>query len=341
MIISYFSKASTALSTLRLAPVAASFAVLAAGTAHAADYLPPSRYAEQRHYPAQNPRPQYAVKNPVQYGQPQQYAFLGINQQQQQQAVGAIKPGDADKTAGAESEDDFKGPPKKHGWNYEAGAIAMYGPAYQGSDKYQAMALPNLSVDYEDGLFFANFFDGIGSYPIQGENYKLGAAMGFAFGRDEKDDRKNLRGMGDIDMSPTANLMGEYGFGPIQVSGKLTQGNDDYGMTAEAAIGTMFPATDNLMIMAKVGTVWANEDHMNSYFGVSSAQSLRSGYGSYQAESGIKSVGIDIGGFYALSDNIDLMVNISANQLVGDAADSPLAKEDFQPSVFTAISYKF
>lgn len=258
---------------------------------------------------------------------------MGINQQQQR-TVNAVEPKSAENN-------DFKGPPKKTGWNYEAGAGVMYGPAYEGSDKYKAMPLPNFSVDYEDGLFFANVFDGIGSYPIQGEDYKLGASVGFAFGRDEKDDRKNLRGMGDIDMSPTANLMGEYSFGPIQLSGKLSQGNEDYGMTAEFDIGTMFPVSDGLMLMGKVGTTWADEDHMNSYFGVSGIQAVRSGYGRYQAESGIKSFGVDIGGFYAVTEDIDLMVMMSADQLVGDAADSPITKEDFQPSVFTAISYKF
>ena len=177
--------------------------------------------------------------------------------------------------------------------------------------------------------------------PFRGENYKLGAAVGLDFGREEKDDRKNLRGMGDIDMSPTANLMGEYSFGSIQVSGKLTQGTEDYGMTAEADLGTMFAATDDLMIMAKIGTTWATEDHMNSYFGVSSLQSGRSGYSRYEAGSGIKSVGVNVGGFYALTDDIDLMLMLNADQLVGDAADSPLTKEVFQPAVFTAISYKF
>jgi outer membrane protein len=315
-----------------LIPLAASFVVIAGGGAQAADIVPPSGYVQQRYYPAQNPKPEYAVQNPVQYGQPQQYAQLDLSQQQQK-AVNKSEPIGED--------DGFKGPPKKVGWNWEAGAMAMYGPAYEGSDKYQAMAFPNISVDYEDGLFFASPFDGIGSYPIQGEDYKLGASVGFAFGRDESDDRKNLRGMGDIDMSPTASIMGEYSFGPIQLSGKLTQGNSDYGMVAEADVGTMFPATDDLMIMAKVGTKWANEDHMNSYFGVSSAQAARSGYGSYKAESGIKSVGVNVGAFYSVTENIDMNFMAGVDQLLGDAADSPITKSDFQPSVMIGTSYKF
>jgi MipA family protein len=304
---------------LNLIHLAASFAVIAGGGAQAGELLTSSGVAQQRYYPAQNPK---------------QYAELGLDISQQQQNV-------LTKSKPIAQDDDFKGEPKKHGWNFEVGAVAMYGPAYEGSDKYKAMAFPNLTVDYEDGLFFANPFDGIGSYPIQGEDYKFGASVGFEFEREEEDDRKNLRGMGDIDMSPTANLMGEYEFGPIEISGKLTQGNDDYGMVAEADIGTMLPATEKLMFMGKFGAKWANEDHMNSYFGVSSAQAVRSGYRSYKAASGIKSVGVNVGAFYSITENIDMNFMAGIDQLLGDAADSPITKEDFQPSVMIGTSYKF
>lgn len=312
---------------LRLLPLAASFTVMAGLDAQAGEYLTPNRYASPQYYPLQQP---------VQWGQPQEYAqLLGVSSQQQNVMDAA------ERDHGIAEKDGPEGQPAKTGWNYEVGAMAMFGPAYEGSDKYKVRALPTIAANYEDGLFFANIFDGIGSYLVRGEDYRLGASVGMAFGRDEKDDRKNLRGMGDIDMSPTANLLGEYNIGPVTLSGKLRKGDDEYGMTAEADIGTMFPVSDDLMLMAKAGAIWADEDHMNSYFGVSSAQSVRSGYGRYQAGSGIKSVGIDMGAFYALTGDIDAMLMVSADQLVGDAADSPLTRSDFQPSVFMGMSYKF
>lgn len=156
--------------------------------------------------------------------------------------------------------------PEEKEWNFSVSGGVMYGSAYLGSGKYKAMPFPNLSVDYVDGLFFASLFDGIGSYPIRGENFKIGASIGFGFGRDEDDDKKNLRGMGDIDTSPTANLMGEYSFGPIQISGKLTKGNDNYGMTASVEVGTSFPVVDDIMFMVSAGPTWTDTDHMNTYF---------------------------------------------------------------------------
>jgi outer membrane scaffolding protein for murein synthesis (MipA/OmpV family) len=36
-----------------------------------------------------------------------------------------------------------------------------------------------------------------------------------------------------------------------------------------------------------------------------------------------------------------MMFMVMADQLLGDAADSPLTKRDFQPSTFLTLSYKF
>lgn len=225
-------------------------------------------------------------------------------------------------------------------WQIDIGGGVMVTPEYEGSDEYEVMPVPDVSIDYKDGLFFANIRDGIGSYPIQGKNYKVGASLGFAMGRDEGDS-DDLRGMGDIDLSPTGNLIGEYSYRTLTVSGKVSQGNDDYGTTAELALGKVHPINKRLVVMGSVGTKWASEDHMNTYFGVSNAQSVRSGYSQYDAESGFKSVGFNVGAFYSISDRWNIKFMAGGDQLLGDAADSPIVKQEFQPLAFLTTSYKF
>lgn len=232
-------------------------------------------------------------------------------------------------------------PSEDDNWKFELGAGVMYGPKYEGSDNYTVLPFPNASLEYKNGLFFADGGNGIGSYFLQGENYKVGASLGMAMGRDEDDDEDNLLGMGDIDTSAAGNLMGEYDFGSIKLSGKLTKGNADYGMTAEADIGTTFSVSEKLMVMGKIGTKWADEDHMNTYFGVSPTQAARSGYAGYEAESGIQSVGVSVGAFYNMTGSWDVMLMVNGDQLLGDAADSPITKQKFQPMVLVGMSYKF
>jgi MipA family protein len=236
---------------------------------------------------------------------------------------------------GPDQQDDDKD------WKFEVSAGAMYGTKYDGSDNYEVQAFPDISVEYKNGLFFASVFGGIGSYFLQRENYKVGASIGLSMGRNEDDDRENLRGMGDIDMGATANLMGEYSFGPVQISGEISKGTSDYGTTAKFEVGAMFPVTDPLMVMISIGTTWADNTHMQSYFGVSSVQSARSGYNIYNIESGFKSVGLNVGAFYSLTKHWDLGLMAGVDRLLGDAVDSPITKKGLCPNTFLSLSYKF
>ena len=231
---------------------------------------------------------------------------------------------------------------KKSDWSFIVGAGIGYAPTYEGSDEYDVLPVPVVNVEYKDGLFFANVYDGIGSYPLRGENYKVGASIGYAPGRDESDDRKNLSGMGDVDASATANLLAEYDFGVAQLSGNVsTAVSGDYGTTAGLNLGSRYSVNDKFILSGSVGAVWADEDHMSNNFGVSPTQSARSRYARYDAESGIKSIGFSLGATYRITDSWNTNLTFMGDQLVGDAADSPIVKDDFVPAAFLTTSYTF
>lgn len=233
----------------------------------------------------------------------------------------------------AESTDD---------WKFTVGAGAGYAPEYEGSDEFDAFVIPVVSATYKEGLFFANVRDGVGSYPIQGDDYKLGASIGYDMGRDESDDRKNLRGMGDVDGSATGNVLAEYTLGMAQFTGKVSTAlSGDYGTTAEVGVGTRYPLLDAAFLTGKVSGTWADEEHMSNRFGVTAAQSARSGYGQHDADSGIKSVGIAVGATYRVTENWNAHFTVKGDQLLGDAADSPVVKEEFVPAAFLSTSYTF
>ncbi len=231
--------------------------------------------------------------------------------------------------------------PGTKNWEVSVGGGALYGPAYEGSDRYKASPIPDVSVTYREGLFFANIWDGIGSYPLMGENYKIGASVGYAPGRQEDDDRDTLRGMGDIDRGATANLLGEYSIGRMHVSGKVSTGTEDYGTTAKLELGTMFPVAERFTVMGSAGATWADAEHMETYFGVSSAQSARSGHGRHHVDAGIKSVGFTVGVIYSIADQWDAKLMVMGDQLLGDAADSPIVNSAFNPSVLLSVTYTF
>lgn len=226
--------------------------------------------------------------------------------------------------------------------NYVIGVGVGYAPTYEGSDEYDVLPVPVVNVDYKDGLFFANVRNGIGSYLLRGEDYKVGASIGFAPGREEDEDKKNLTGMGDVEASATANLLAEYDFGIAQLSGRIiTAVSGDYGTTAEVNLGSRYSFTSKITMSGSVGTTWADKEHMSNRFGVTAAQSAASGYRQYDAESGIKSVGFSVGATYPLTDKWNVNLTHRGDKLLGDAADSPIVKNDFVPAVFLTTSYKF
>jgi MipA family protein len=226
-------------------------------------------------------------------------------------------------------------------WNVTVGAGAAFGPAYEGSDKTEFSPAPVIDVIYKDGLFFAGT-QGIGTTVINTDDAKLSFALGYGGGRDEKDDRKNLLGLGDIDSSALGVVSGEYNVGSVTFGASVQSGlGGDYGTTGDFSIGSGYPVTEKLMISGDVHTSWASDDHMKNYFGVSSSQSTRSGKSRFTAESGFKSYGVSLGANYQISETWAAFANIGVDQLIGDAADSPVSVEDTQVGGFIGVGYSF
>jgi outer membrane protein len=231
---------------------------------------------------------------------------------------------------------------KTANWKFALGAGAGYVPKYEGSNNYEVRPVPVIFAEYKKGLFFANSFDGIGSYPLQGKNYKVGISIGYAIRRDEGDDLENLCGMGDVEDSAIVNFLGEYSIGVVSVSTVISMGiSGDYGTTAELQLGTHYPLTEKIALLGSVGTIWANKEHISERFGVSSIQSIRSGYSRYDLGSGMKSVGFSIGANYYITENWNVNTIFKVNQLLGDTGDSPIVRDSFSSGVFFTINYSF
>lgn len=226
-------------------------------------------------------------------------------------------------------------------WSVTVGAGAGFGPAYEGSDKTEFSPVPVVDARYKDGLFFVGT-QGIGTTPINTEDGSLSFAVGYGGGRDEKDDRKNLRGMGDIDSSALGIVSGEYNIGHVTLGASVQSGlGGDYGTTGDFSIGSGYPVTEKFMISGDVHTAWASGDHMENYFGVSQKQSTASGKKRFDAGSGFKSYGASLGANYQISDNWAAFADVSVDQLTGDAADSPISVEDTQVGGFIGVGYSF
>lgn len=232
--------------------------------------------------------------------------------------------------------------PKANDWRYVLGIGGGYTRAYEGSDEFKTMMIPVINIDYKQGLFFLNVRDGIGSYPLRGKHYKVGASIAYVPAREERDDRTNLHGMGDTKASATANILTEYDFGIVKIAGRYTTAlSGDYGTTVRLNMSSRYPLTRNIILMGSVYTIWADEEHMNNRFGVTDMQSVASGYEQYRLKAGTKSIGGTIGVTYLISKEWSANLTVSGAKLMDEVIDSPVVKDEFVPVGFLTLNYRF
>lgn len=109
-------------------------------------------------------------------------------------------------------------------------------------------------------------------------------------------------------------------------------------------VGYALQLNDRLTLTPSLRTSWADKDHMQSYFGVSQDQAATSVHSRFDAKSGIKSVSVGAELGWTISENWMFSGNLGFSRLTGDAADSPLVKNEGSANQFMAVAvlaYKF
>jgi len=222
-------------------------------------------------------------------------------------------------------------PPKKD-WDIRLGAGAMFQPEYEGSDEYEVSPAPLLMVNYRDLVFLRGTTLGANAFTWQGprdsDKLQVGPLVRYQFGRDE-DDSDDLRGMGDIDAAVELGGFITYSIGQwstgLTVFKDVSDAHD--GMTVKLSGGHRYSFGPKLRLRSEVYSTWADDNYTETYFGVTAAQSARSGMRRYQPEGGFKDIGLTLDLDYSLTEHWGLTGRVGYKRLLGDAADSPLVED--------------
>lgn len=234
-------------------------------------------------------------------------------------------------------------------WDIRIGAGALYQPEYEGSDEYEVSPAPLLMINYRDLVFLRGTTLGANAFTWQGpresDKLQVGPLVRYQFGRDE-DDSDDLRGMGDIDDSVELGGFITYSIGAWSTGLTLFQDISDShdGFTAKFNVGHRHSFSPKLRLRSELYTTWADENYTQTYFGVTAVQAARSGMRRYQAEGGIKDVGLTLDLDYSLTQNWGLTGRLGFKRMLGDAADSPLVEDRGSANQLTTglfLSYRF
>lgn len=226
-----------------------------------------------------------------------------------------------------------------HDWDFVIGAGVSYRPEYKGSDKMEVAPVPYISATFFDRVTVDP--GGIAIKTYQQGAFKFDINIGYDSGRDE-DASDDLRGMGDVDggVSAGGKATISYGIADFFVSLDKTIGGSD-ALLAKAGVELTQPLSEKFILGASASATFADKNYMESYFGVDSGQSARSGYREYKAGAGVKSVDVGVSATYLFNDNWVLRGEQKLSVLVGDAADSPIVKEKLQSTTMVVLGYRF
>jgi outer membrane protein len=226
-----------------------------------------------------------------------------------------------------------------HDWKVVVGAGALYQPKFEGSSEYEISPIPFISATFYDRITID--LTGLTIKAYQKGPFSFEAKAGYDLGRDE-DDADRLRGLGDIDAGVTVGGKATYDLGLANVflSVDQTLGGSE-GLLATAGISAERPVSAKMLVGAEASVTYADDNYMQSFFGVNAGQAARSGLSEFNAEAGIKSVELSLSATYLISDHWLLKAKQTVGFLTGDAADSPIVEEDVQSKTLLLLGYRF
>lgn len=234
-------------------------------------------------------------------------------------------------------------------WSVSLGAGFAYAPDYEGSDEYELNPLVMPKISYREGL--VDIGPGAGGPGASVRLINRGGleariGLGWQFGRDE-DDSVELAGLGDLEGGVLLFAKAGWKRGPFGAGLEIRQdiSGDREGLAVEPSV--------SLRAMGRGGRLragltfsgtWASDDYMSNTFGISAEQSANSGYAAFQAESGLKDIGVSGRVMYGLTRSWDMALFARYGLLLGDASDSPIVDQvgdANQYSLGATLSYSF
>jgi outer membrane protein len=237
------------------------------------------------------------------------------------------------------------------GINVTLGAGAGAAPEYEGSEDYELVPLWNLRVGnlYHPKTFIQVIGPRFRSNFLPSDHWRLGLAGQFIKERDDVENDQ-VDALEKVDPSVMLGIVGGYDFlaDPqqdlvLEVEARQDVANDNgFLATIRGTYGSRL--TERWRFDASVGSTWASEDYMSSYFGIDAADAARSGLDQFSADEGLKDFSIAGALTYQLFERVSVSALANYTRLIEDAEDSPVVDDAGDENQFFAgalVNYRF
>jgi outer membrane protein len=236
----------------------------------------------------------------------------------------------------------------KQPWSISIGTGVAMVPTFAGSDRYRALPLPLLDINWRDTILLN---PGGLSAQFKHGALRVGGGITFDGGRkdhstggpfDSGDDR--LKGLGDIDFAVGVKGFVSYRLGFLNLDATATKftGRQNDGVTATVGMSAPVPLGHRkVIVIPSVRATFGNDDYMQTFFGVTAQQSAASQFRTYNAGGGVRDVSAGVNIIYNINRHWFADVNLNGTRFLNSAAKSPISVSDTNGSILTAVGYHF
>ncbi|WP_395699299.1 MipA/OmpV family protein [Aquabacterium sp.] len=239
-------------------------------------------------------------------------------------------------------------------WEGAVGLLMHYNPSYLGSNDSKLHARPGLflrygrfSVTTAGGFVTRRNNDevqrGLAAELVSRDRLRVSLSARLDGGRDEGDD-PILHGLGDVRATVRGRLSAVREFGE---GWKLSAGfSPDLlgrggGIVGDMGLSYDWPLTPTLKASVSAGFTAADHRYMQSYFGITPAQSLASGHPVYEPGAGLRDVGVGFGLRADLGPHWIGFANANTTRLMGPTLDSPLTRSRSAWGIGGGLAWRF
>lgn len=223
-------------------------------------------------------------------------------------------------------------------------------PRYSGSDENRVSTALVLDYSMRNG-FFVSSTRGLG-YGNSLGNLDYSAALSYRTGRKDhnvdsdtmSDGSDHLRGMGNV----KGSALGVVGLGykltnwlSAQLQAEVPFSQRDNGAALHFAIVSPLYHSPKNSVTLGLTSSWGTNDYMQTYYGVSAAQSAASGFTQYHAGSGIYACSLNLDWTHNFTESWSVVADAGYTQLAGDARNSPIVQRKASPTGSLTVTYRF
>ncbi|MFN3275514.1 MAG: MipA/OmpV family protein [Paracoccus sp. (in: a-proteobacteria)] len=207
----------------------------------------------------------------------------------------------------------------------DLGLGAIAGPEYPGAD---------------DGKVSPWFILRNGA-AADGQGFSVSPSLGLK-GKRDSSDGDALAGLDEIDRAFEIGARIGYGMGPVSTYATVRRGFGGHeGVTGAVGAKYRTELSPELTLWSGVQAVYGNGRFNDTYFGVTEDESAASGLAAYAPGTGFNEAAISFEARYALTESTALLGEVRYGRLIGDAADSPVVQEKYQPSLRLGVVRRF